>query len=142
MACGTSRTPQTIDPILNIPEPPSLQRRSDNAKAGRQVASHQRMLAFRFSLRHLIAMHRRLVFEEPISRAALWSRRLIWFTITVVLLALLIFRLGEPSLQGLTPIAGAYGLVLLALLMAVLAFMRIWQAGHRGVGMAAQAFVL
>ncbi|TCR70152.1 uncharacterized protein DUF1499 [Bosea sp. BK604] len=100
------------------------------------------MLAFRFSLRHLIAMHRRLVFEEPISRAALWSRRLVWFAITVVLLALLIFRLGEPSLQGLTPIAGAYGLVLLALLMAVLAFMRIWQAGHRGVGMAAQAFVL
>lgn len=87
-------------------------------------------------------MHRRLVFEEPVSRAALWSRRLIWFAITVVLLAALIFRLGEPSLQGLAPIGGAYGLVLLALLLAILAFFRIWQAGHRGVGMAAQAFVL
>lgn len=87
-------------------------------------------------------MHRRLVFEEPISRAALWSRRLIWFAITVVLLAILTFRLSEPTLQGLAPIASAYGLVLLALLMAILAFLRIWQAGHRGAGMAAQAFVL
>lgn len=87
-------------------------------------------------------MHRRLVFEEPISRAALWSRRLIWFAVTVMLLALVIFRLSEPSLQGLAPIGGAYLLVLLALGMAVLAFIRIWQAGHRGVGMAAQAFVL
>lgn len=87
-------------------------------------------------------MHRRLVFEEPISRAALWSRRLILFAITVMVLALVIFRLGEPSLQRLTPIGGAYVIVLMALAMAILAFIRIWQAGHRGVGMAAQAFAL
>lgn len=87
-------------------------------------------------------MHRRLVFEEPISRAALWSRRLILFAIVVMLLALVIFRLGEPTLQRLTPVAGAYVIVLMALAMAVLAFIRIWQAGHRGAGMAAQAFAL
>ncbi len=87
-------------------------------------------------------MHRRLVFEEPISRAALWSRRLIWFAITVMLVALLIFRASEPSFQGLAPVGGAYVLVLLAFAMSLLAFVRIWQAGHRGVGMAAQAFVL
>ncbi|AMJ61044.1 DUF1499 domain-containing protein [Bosea sp. PAMC 26642] len=87
-------------------------------------------------------MHRRLVFEEPVSRAAMWSRRLAWFALAMLLLSLLVFRLSQPSVQGLVPVAGAYGLVLLALLMAIMAFVRIWQAGHRGVGMAAQAFVL
>lgn len=87
-------------------------------------------------------MHRRLVFEEPVSRAALWSRRLAWFSLAVLLLSVLVFRASEPSLQGLAPILGAYGFVLLALLLSVLAFIRIWQSGHRGVGMAAQAFAL
>ncbi|HEY5796031.1 MAG TPA: DUF1499 domain-containing protein [Bosea sp. (in: a-proteobacteria)] len=87
-------------------------------------------------------MHRRLVFEEPVSRAALWSRRLAWFSLAVLLLALLVFRTGEPSLQGTAPIAGAYLFVLLALVLSLLAFARIWQSGHRGVGMAAGAFLL
>lgn len=87
-------------------------------------------------------MHRRLVFEEPVSRAAVWSRRLAWFSLTVLLLAVLAFRLGDGSVAELAPIAGAYILVLLALLLALAAFARIWQSGHRGVGMAAQAFLL
>lgn len=87
-------------------------------------------------------MHRRLVFEEPVSRAALWSRRLAWFSLAVLLLALITFRLSEPSVQGLAPIAGAYVFVFGALLLSIAAFVRIWQAGHRGVGMAAQAFLL
>jgi hypothetical protein len=87
-------------------------------------------------------MHRRLVFEEPVSRAALWSRRLAWFALVVLLLSVLAFRMGEPSVEGLAPIAGAYGFVILALLLALVAFGRIWQAGHRGVGMASTAFLL
>jgi hypothetical protein len=87
-------------------------------------------------------MHRRLVFEEPVSRAAVWSRRLAWFSLAVLLLAVLAFRAGEPSIEGLAPIAAAYGFVVLALLLACAAFARIWQAGHRGVGMAAGAFLL
>lgn len=87
-------------------------------------------------------MHRRLVFEEPVSRAAVWSRRLAWFSVTVLVLAVLVVRLGEGSVAELAPIAGAYVLVLLALLLALAAFARIWQSGHRGVGMAAQAFLL
>ena len=87
-------------------------------------------------------MHRRLVFEEPVSRAAVWSRRLAWFALAVLLLAILVFRTGEPSLEGLAPVAAAYVVVLLALLLALLAFMRIWQSGHRGVGMASGAFLL
>lgn len=87
-------------------------------------------------------MHRRLVLEEPLSRAALWSRRLAWFSVAVLSTAVATFRLGEPSLERLTPIAGAYGLTLVALAMACLAFLRIWRTGHRGVGMAGQAFAL
>lgn len=87
-------------------------------------------------------MHRRLVFEEPVSRAALWSRRLAWFSLTVLVFALLVFRAGEPEAERLAPVAGAYLLVLIALALALLAFVRIWQTGHRGVGAAAQAFAL
>ena len=87
-------------------------------------------------------MHRRLVFEEPVSRAAVWSRRLAWFAFAVLLLSLLLVRLREPSIEGLAPVAGAYVLVLAALGLAILAFIRIWYSGHRGVGMAAGALLL
>ena len=87
-------------------------------------------------------MHRRLVFEEPVSRAAIWSRRLALFGLTVVTLAVLIFRFGQPSVERLAPIAGAYVFVLLAFLLALAAFVRIWQEGHRGVAIAVQAFLL
>ena len=87
-------------------------------------------------------MHRRLVFEEPVSRAAVWSRRLAWFSCAVLLLSLLLVRLREPSIEGLAPVAGAYVLVLAALGLAILAFIRIWHSGHRGVGMAAGAMTL
>ncbi len=87
-------------------------------------------------------MHRRLVFEEPVSRAAIWSRRLAWFSLAVLLLSVLLVRLREPSIEGLAPIAGAYVFVLAALGLAVLAFIRIWQQGHRGVGIASGALLL
>lgn len=87
-------------------------------------------------------MHRRLVFEDPVSRAAVWSRRLGWFSLAVLGVAVLAFRGAEPSEQGLAPILGAYVFVGASLLLAIIAFVRIWQAGHRGIAMAAQAFLL
>lgn len=87
------------------------------------------------------AMHRRLVLQDPVSRAAIWSRRLAWFGLTVLVIALALFR-REPSIPGLAPIAGAYAIVAVALALALIAFIRIWQAGHRGVGMASGAFLL
>ena len=87
-------------------------------------------------------MHRRLVFEEPVSRAAVWSRRLAWFALAVLLTAMVAVRLGEPSIEGLAPIGAAYVIVLLALGLSLLSFARIWHSGHRGVGKAAGAFVL
>lgn len=87
-------------------------------------------------------MHRRLVFEEPVSRAALWSRRLALFSLTALVVAVLAFRFGTPTLQGLAPILGSYVFVVLAFLLSILAFTRIWRLGHRGVGIAAQGFAL
>ena len=55
---------------------------------------------------------------------------------------MLIFRFGQPSVERLAPIAGAYIFVLLAFLLALAAFVRIWQEGHRGIGIAVQAFLL
>ena len=106
------------------------------------MAASQWCLASIASPRHRWPMHRRLVFEEPVSRAALWSRRLAWFALAVLLLALLVFRSGEPTLEGLAPVAAAYGVALIALCLSLLAFARIWQTGHRGVGMAAGAFLM
>jgi len=84
-------------------------------------------------------MHRRLVFEDPVSRAALWSRRLAWFAAAVFTLSLLLVRLREPSLEGLTPVAASYVFVLASLLLAGVAFVGIWRHGYRGAGMAAGA---
>lgn len=87
-------------------------------------------------------MHRRLVFQEPVSRAALWSRRLAWFAVAVLGLSLLLVRLREPSLEGLAPVAGAYVFVLAALVLAAVAFVGIWRHGYRGVGMAVSATLI
>lgn len=90
----------------------------------------------------LATMHRRLVLQEPVSRAALWSRRLAWFAVLVLALSLLLVRLREPSLEGLAPVAAAYAVVLAALVLAVFAFAGIWRHGYRGVGMAASASLI
>lgn len=86
-------------------------------------------------------MHRRLVLQDPVSRAAIWSRRLAWFALAVLVIALALFR-REPSIPALAPIAGAYAIVAVALILALIAFIRIWQDGHRGVRLAAGAFLL
>ncbi len=87
-------------------------------------------------------MHRRLVLEEPISRAAVWSRRLALFSLAVLVLTVLVFRMGEPSIEGLAPVLGAYALVGLSFGLSIIAFVRIWRSGHRGVGIAFQSFAL
>lgn len=87
-------------------------------------------------------MHRRLVFEDPLSRAALWSRRLAWFAVAVLALSLLLVRLREPSLEGLAPIAASYVFVLASLLLAGVAFVGIWRHGYQGAGMAAGATLI
>jgi uncharacterized protein (DUF1499 family) len=81
---------------------------------------------------------RRLIIEEPISRAAVWSRRVAWFSlvVTVIAVALMRFQIVE-LLPGFVSLATGLGLALGAVGLALLAFVRIWTEGRRGVGAAA-----
>jgi hypothetical protein len=87
-------------------------------------------------------MHRRLVFKEPLSRAALWSRRLAWFAVAVLALSLLLVRLREPSFERFAAVLASYVFVLVSLLLACIAFVGIWRHGYRGAGMAAGAVLI
>ncbi|WP_407526731.1 DUF1499 domain-containing protein [Methylobacterium oryzisoli] len=80
---------------------------------------------------------RRLIAEEPVTRAAPWSLRLAWFAVAVVGLSLLLVR--DPRAQtgpALVALAAGVAVAVLAVLLAVGAFVRIWQEGARGLGTA------
>lgn len=85
---------------------------------------------------------RRFVYEEPVSRPAIWSRRLVLFALAVIVVSVLTLRLGEKTPQAFTPLLTGFLIAGLAMAVAVVAFMRIWVRGQRGVTMAVQAFVL
>ena len=80
---------------------------------------------------------RRHLPPEPISQAALWSRRLGLFAAAVALLAVALMRLHvlEP-VAALTTLGAAVAISLGALLLFVAACVTIWQSGARGLGIA------
>ncbi len=80
---------------------------------------------------------RRHLPPEPISQAALWSRRLGLFAAVVALLALALMRLHvlEP-VAALTTLGAAVAIALGALLLFVAACVTIWRSGARGLGIA------
>jgi uncharacterized protein (DUF1499 family) len=86
---------------------------------------------------------RRLIIKEPVSRAALWSRKVAWFSlaVTAVALAFMRFQLVDV-LPGAISLAAGLGLAVVAVLLAFAAFVRIWMEGRRGVGAAAKGLVL
>jgi uncharacterized protein (DUF1499 family) len=86
---------------------------------------------------------RRLILEEPVSRAAIWSRKIAWFALAVTAVAVVFIRFGVVDvLPGFVSLATGLGLALLAVLLALAAFVRIWTEGRRGVGPAAKGLVL
>lgn len=76
-------------------------------------------------------------YEEPTSRLAAWSRRFAVFSLPVMLLAILIVR---SDLLDLTPALATFGgallLALVAILLALGAFVVIWTDGLKGLGQA------
>jgi uncharacterized protein (DUF1499 family) len=86
---------------------------------------------------------RRLIIEEPVSRAALWSSRIAWFALAVTLIALAFtrFRVVE-AVPGLVALAAGLLLALAAVAFALLAFLRIWMEGRRGVASAVKGLLL
>ncbi|HEX9324014.1 MAG TPA: DUF1499 domain-containing protein [Xanthobacteraceae bacterium] len=81
--------------------------------------------------------------EEPLSRLAVWSRRVAVFSIPVVLLAVTIVRSGLLELvPALATFGGALALALVAILLALGAFIVIWREGLRGGGHAILALLI
>ncbi len=81
--------------------------------------------------------------EQPMSRLALWSRRIAVFALPVVLLTIIIVRAGFFEIvAGLAIFGGALFLAVVAIVLAIGAFVVIWREGHRGAGVAASAVLI
>jgi uncharacterized protein (DUF1499 family) len=80
---------------------------------------------------------RRLIIEEPVSRAAVWSPRVALFSVAVCILAvgLLRFQLVELRAGSVALVAGL-ALAAGAIVLSLAAFVRIWREGRRGVATA------
>ncbi len=80
---------------------------------------------------------RRLILEEPVSAAAVWSRRLAVFAIALVVIAVGLVRLRAVDLAaGMSVFAFAILSACAGLLLAGTAAVVIWRTGRRGTGMA------
>src|ERR1700726_4997901 len=88
----------------------------------------------------MLFVARRRVAEEPVSKLAMWSRRLALFAIAVVLLVIVIVNLGflEP-VPAIATLAGSLFFALVAMVVAFGAFVVIWREGLRGIGLAVAA---
>ncbi|MFE1601118.1 DUF1499 domain-containing protein [Methylobacterium sp. ID0610] len=86
---------------------------------------------------------RRLIAEEPVTRAAPWSLRFAWFALAVVGIALILVR--DPRAEtgpALAALGAGVVVAALAVLLALGAFVRIWNEGARGLGTAVGGLLL
>lgn len=86
---------------------------------------------------------RRHLPQEPMSQAAVWSRRIAIFAATVAILSIVLARthvIDPPS--ALASLGSAMALALVALLLFLAACNVIWRTGRRGVGSAVGAAIL
>jgi hypothetical protein len=85
---------------------------------------------------------RRLVLEQPLSRAAVWSVRLGLFALVVTLYGVAVVRSGQQEAPGLAALGSGFVLALLALGTAVAGGAIIWNRGSKGAGRVAAAALL
>src|SRR4029077_15858045 len=85
-------------------------------------------------------MARRYIPSEPTSRLAIWARRMAGFAFLAAFLAVLIVSSGLlENRPALATFAGALATAVVALLLALSAFVVIWTEGLAGVGAAVAA---
>ncbi|GJE41772.1 DUF1499 domain-containing protein [Methylobacterium soli] len=80
---------------------------------------------------------RRLLIEEPVTRAGALSRRFALFALLVTLIALLLVR--DPRAEtgpALATLGAGLVIAILAVALAGFAFVRVWREGARGLGAA------
>ncbi|WP_134497303.1 DUF1499 domain-containing protein [Microvirga pakistanensis] len=86
---------------------------------------------------------RRLIIEEPFSRPAQWSPTAAWFALVVTLLSALLIRFDRIDYQsGFIALGLGLAVALIAAGLALVAFVRIWQEGRRGLGSAIKGLAL
>ena len=85
---------------------------------------------------------RRLVYVDPYSRSAIWSRNLAFFALIVALLGVLLARKGLDPRAALSIEGSALALAALAVVFALVAMAVIWRTGFRGIGLALGGLVL
>ncbi len=88
-------------------------------------------------------IRRRLYVEVRVSKLATWSRRIVIFALPVVAFAIGLHRLGivEYEVAYATLVAG-FLVAALGLIIAIAAFIVIWNEGLRGLGRAIAAAVI
>jgi uncharacterized protein (DUF1499 family) len=91
----------------------------------------------------MLYVARRRLAEEPVSKLAIWSRRLALFAIAVVLLVIVIVNLGflDP-VPAIASLAGSLFFAFVAMALAFGAFVVIWRQGSRGLGLAVAALAI
>jgi len=78
---------------------------------------------------------RHVIIEEPYSENALWSRRLAFFALAVILTGLLLARLGLDPSAVLAVLGSAIMIACLAILCAGAATIAIWRTGRKGISL-------
>jgi hypothetical protein len=88
-------------------------------------------------------MARRYIPSEPTSRLAIWARRMAGFAFLAAFLAVLIVRSGLlENRPALATFGGALATAVVALLLALSAFVVIWMEGLAGIGAAVTAMLV
>jgi uncharacterized protein (DUF1499 family) len=88
-------------------------------------------------------MVRRYIHTEPTSQLAIWARRIAGFAFVASFLAIIIVRSGLLEIRpALGTFAGALAIAVIALLVAIAAFVVIWMEGLAGMGAALTAMAI
>jgi hypothetical protein len=88
-------------------------------------------------------MARRRNAEEPVSRLAIWARRVGLFSLAVALLAVIVARSGMLDIiPALVTFAAGLALAVAAILIAFAAFAVIWRSGLGGLGHAVTGLLI
>jgi hypothetical protein len=88
-------------------------------------------------------MRRRLYSEQPISKLAVWARRMALFSLAATSIAIIIVRSGALDIvPALSTLAGALVLAAVAILLSFGAVIVIWREGLGGGRQAATAFFI
>jgi uncharacterized protein (DUF1499 family) len=81
--------------------------------------------------------------EQPVSRLAVWSRRVALFSLVATLIAIIIVRSGALDIvPALSTLAGALMLAVIAMLLALAAGVVIWRDGTGGLQQALGGFFI